>query len=400
MICPPNILLAKLGRTPLYFLQSIKTDVPKKLMTRIALYLAGGGARGAYQAGALQAIHDILNVKKLPFETISGVSVGSVNAAVLAQNADNFSAGVNQLEQLWANIHCEQIFSTSNYELGKSVLRNLSNLIVKQRQSGYLLSTKPLEHFINNHIQFEKIHEQITAGNLKTMEVISHCYETQQTLSFYQHYQDDFEDWHYARHISQRTNLKMEHILASSALPLFFPTVKVDGFHYGDGSMGLIFPLRGAIRFQVDKILILGTRQQFLTEQTENLRNSDIGFAHVLGSMLNGLFLDNLDRDIEMVNRMNEIAKMISLWNKRYSPWRPIETLHLRPSLNIGALAQNHYDAMPSLLRYLLNVLGAKSHSGDLLSFLLFENVFTEELFTLGYEDTLREKSTIVEFFA
>ena len=369
-------------------------------MPKIALYLAGGGARGAYQAGALKAIHEILNVKKLPFETITGVSVGSVNATVLAQHADNFSAGIEKLEQLWADIHCEKIFSTSNYELGKSVLRNLSNMVVKQRQSGYLLSTNPLQQFINENINFEAIQAQIAAGYIKTIEIISHCYETQQTISFYQHYQDAFEDWHYPRHVSQRTTLKMEHVLASSALPLFFPTVPIEGFHYGDGSMGLLFPLRGAIRFQVDKILILGTRQQYIVHDPEKLRNSDIGFAHVLGSMLNGIFLDNLDRDIETVNRMNEIAKMISLWNKRNSPWRPIETLHLRPSVNVGAFAQEHYDSMPTLLRYLLNILGAKSHSGDLLSFLLFEQEFTTGLFQLGYEDTLREEAVIREFFA
>src|SRR3990167_10663054 len=196
-------------------------------MTKIALYLAGGGARGSYQAGALKAIHEILNVRKIPFHTISGVSVGSVNAAVLAQFADDFSAGVSKLEQLWADIHCDKIFSSSNYELSKSVLRNLSNTVIKQRQSGYLLSTDPLRQFINDNINFDVIHAQIAAGHLKTLEVISHCYESQQTISFYQHYQETFEDWYYPRHISQRATLKMEHVLASSALPLFFPTVRI-----------------------------------------------------------------------------------------------------------------------------------------------------------------------------
>ncbi len=368
-------------------------------MKKIALYLGGGGARGAYQAGALKAIHELLNVKKIPFETISGVSVGSVNASVLAQHANDFSAGIIKLEELWADIHCDKIFSSSNYELSKSVLRNLSNTVIKQQQSGYLLSTDPLQKFINDNINFEAIQAQIAAGHLKTLEIITHCYETQQTISFYQHHQKSFDDWHYPRHVSQRADLRMDHVLASSALPLFFPNVKINELHYGDGSMGLVFPLRGAIRFEVDKILILGTRQQFLAEDPEKLRSSDIGFAHVLGSMLNGLFLDNLDRDIEMVNRMNEIAKMVSMWNKRYTPWRPIETLHLRPSINVGLLAQEQYDSMPALLRLLLNVLGAQSHSGDLLSFLLFEQGYTSLLFKLGYEDTLRDEANIKAFF-
>ena len=369
-------------------------------MAKIALYLAGGGARGAYQAGVLKAIEQILHVKTLPFAMVSGVSIGCINAAIIAQHADNFATGIEKLEALWSNIRCQQIFNSSNYQLSKSVVRNLSNILVKQSQTGHLLDTTPLQQFISDNIDFEKIQINIANNQLETMEVISNCYETQQTISFYEHNKPQFDDWHYPRHISQRAKISKEHILASSALPLFFPTVKIDGFHYGDGGMGLVAPLRGAVRFNVEKILILGTRQIPVFPEIEVLRNGDIGFAHILGNMLNGLFLDNLDRDIEMVNRMNDIARLLSMWKKRYSPWRPIETLHLRPSVNISEMAQAQYQTMPTLLRFLLNVLGAQSHSGDLLSFLLFEKEFTLELIELGYNDTLASSDVVKAFFA
>lgn len=370
-------------------------------MAKKGVYLAGGGARGAYQAGVLKAIQHILKVKTIPFEMISGVSVGSINAAVLAENAHDFPTGVEKLESMWADISCQQIFNASNYELSKSVLRNLSHLLIKQRQTGHLLDTTPLKQFITENIDFDLIRINIASNHIETMEVISQCYETQQTISFYQHCQGtDFADWHYPRHISQRTSLNMEHILASSALPLFFPTVRLDGFHYGDGSMGLVSPLRGAIRFQVEKILILGTRQLPIFTNPSHLKNGNIGFARILGGMLNGLFLDNLDRDIEMVNRMNDIARLLSMWKKRRSPWRPIDTLHLRPSVDVSQMAQSQYNNMPTLLRFLLNVLGAKDHSGDLLSFLLFEKEFTRELIELGYQDTLSVADDVEKFFA
>ena len=369
-------------------------------MAKIALYLAGGGARGAYQAGVLKAIHEILNARTCPFSMITGVSVGSINAAILAQHADNFEKGIEKLDNLWRNIHCQQIYNASNYALSKSVARNLSHFIVKQQKTGHLLDTEPLHDFITNNISFTKIKKNIEQGHLDTMEVIANCYETQQTISFYEHNNPDFEDWHYPRHTSQRANIKKEHILASSALPLFFPTIEINGFHYGDGSIGLVSPLRGGLRFNVQKILIIGTRALPNLNHVESLRGSDIGFAHVLGNMLNGLFLDNLDRDIETVNRMNEIARLLSIWKKRYAPWRPVETLHLRPSENIGKIAQDKYQTMPTLLRTLLNVLGAQHHSGDLLSFLLFEKEFTQELIRLGYEDTLANRAGIEEFFS
>ncbi len=369
-------------------------------MAKIALYLAGGGARGAYQAGVLKALNDLLEVETLPFAMVSGVSIGCINASIIAQHANDFSTGIKQLESLWSNIRCQQIFNSSNFQLSKSVLRNMGNIFMKKHHSGHLLDTTPLHQFIQENIDFDKIKANIMSRNLTTMEVISTCYETQQTISFYQHAEPHFDDWNYPRHTSQRVEMGQEHILASSALPLFFPTVKINGLHYGDGGMGLVAPLRGALRFNVEKILILGTRQIAGFPDVEGLRNTDIGFAHILGNMLNGLFLDNLDRDIEMVNRMNDIARLISLWKKRRSPWRPIEILHLRPSVNISEMAQAQYQSMPALLRFLLNVLGAQSHSGDLLSFLLFEKEFTLELIELGYNDTMASADIVRAFFS
>lgn len=365
-----------------------------------ALYLAGGGARGAYQAGVLKAIGHILQVNKLPFDMVSGVSVGSINAVVLAENADDFPTALDKLEMLWSEIHCQHIYKASNYELSKSVMRNVSTILIKQRQAGHLLDTSPVKELIEETIDFTRIAKNIREGHLNTLEIISNCYELNQTISFYAHNNPEFTDWNYPRHSSQRVDIKAEHVLASSALPLFFPTIPINGFHYGDGSVGLVSPLRGAIRFEVDKIMILGTRALPQFAEVDNLRNhDDIPFAHILGSMLNGLFLDNLDRDIEMVNRMNEIAMLLSMWKKRYSPWRPINTLHLRPSQDVASVAQTHFKSLPVILRYLLNVLGAKNHSGDLLSFLLFEREFTRDLLNLGFQDTIACAKTVTDFF-
>ncbi|MFI4962612.1 MAG: patatin-like phospholipase family protein [Legionellales bacterium] len=369
-------------------------------MAKKALYLAGGGARGAYQAGVLKAIGHILQVKTLPFNMVSGVSVGSVNAVVLAENADDFPAALEKMQSIWNEIRCQRIYNATNYALGKSVARNLSTLLVKQSKSGHLLDTTPLREFIDENIEFSKIEKNIRDGHLDTFEILSNCYETHQTISFYSHNKPNFEDWNYPRHSSQRAVIKTEHILASSALPLFFPPIPFEGRHYGDGSVGLVAPLRGAIRFQVDKILILGTRKlpDFITAVPNYDEN--IAFANILGSMMNGLFMDNLDRDIEMVNRMNEIATLVSMWKKRRSPWRPITTLHLRPSQDTALIAQEHFSCMPALLRYLLNILGAKNHSGDLLSFLLFEKEFTRVLLDLGYKDTIAAAKQVTDFFS
>lgn len=367
-------------------------------MRKIGLYLAGGGARGSYQAGVLKAIAEILQCKKLPFHMISGVSVGSINAAILAEHADNFFIGVERLEALWREIHSQKVFNASNIALSKSFFRNLSHVFVKHERAGFLLDTLPLEDFIGTNINFDRIQENIEKNILNTMEVISNCYETQQTISFYQHYHNHFEDWILPRHASQSVKINREHLLSSSALPLFFPAVKINDYHYGDGSIGLVSPLRGTLRFNSEKILIIGTRHAPNFTNMDEYPALEIGFAQVLGNMLNGLFLDNLDRDIETVNRMNEIARLISLWKKRQSPWRPVETLYLRPSANLSDVAQSHYPSMPKLLRMMLNMMGAQSHSGDLVSFLLFEKAYTQQLIDIGYNDTMNYSKAIVQF--
>ena len=133
-------------------------------MKKIALYLAGGGARGAYQAGALKAISEILQTKKFPFTMLSGVSVGSINAAILAQHADDFLAGIKKIEKLWLNIHCDQVFNTSNYELGKSVVRNRpfreidgSKFPPITRQSRRTHRAMPLEKTLEGNLSVEHL---------------------------------------------------------------------------------------------------------------------------------------------------------------------------------------------------------------------------------------------------
>lgn len=369
-------------------------------MAKKALYLAGGGARGAYQAGVLKGIAEILKTPALPFDTISGVSVGSITASVLAEYADDFPTAIEKLETLWREIHCQKVFSASNFELGKSVVRNVAMWPGRSGQAGFLLDTEPLHQFVDDNIQFSRIDTNIAGNQLEALEIITTCYELQKTISFYQNRNPHFEDWDYPRHASRRANICRDHILASTALPLFFPTIKIGNLHYGDGGLSLVSPLRGPIRFEVNKVLIIGTRQPPGSQPINIEHLGEIAFAQVLGHMLNGIFIDNLDRDIEMVNRMNDIARLLSLWKKRHSPWRPIETLYLRPSVSMADIAQAQYHTMPALLRMLLNVMGAKSQSGDLLSFLLFEGAFTSELLTLGYQDTLRSSSEIEQFFA
>jgi NTE family protein len=366
-------------------------------MSKNALYLSGGGARAAYQAGVIKGIYSILKTPHVPFELITGVSAGCVNACILTQHADNFQKAVDELEELWSTIKSSYIFSTNHYEITKSVMRSLGLLFLERRKAGYLLDTTPLRAYLNKHINFKKISKNIEKGLIKNLEIICSCYDTQQNISFCQQNDPDFKHWQHYKHISNTTEINVDHLLASGALPLFFSPISIDDKFFGDGSMGLISPLRGPISSKAQKILIISNRHPM--GMVEKNKLSHIGFAQILGGMLNSLFQDNLDRDIEIVNQLNDIQDMVSMWNKRNTAWRQIDTLHLRPSVDLAKLAIDNYDKIPSAIKTLLSFFGAGQQSGDLTSFLLFESSFTTEIFNLGFDETLENSEAILQFF-
>jgi NTE family protein len=366
-------------------------------MSKTGLFLAGGGARGAFQAGVIKAIHAILKTPAVPFELISGASAGAGNACILAQNADNFKKAVKELEDLWCNIKSNNMYNANNLDITKSLLRNMGIMFVEQHHSGFLLDSDPLKKLLGEHINFKKISKNIAEKKIKMLEVICTCYDTQRNYSFCQQNDPDFSHWQHYKHMSVTSDIHLNHVLASSALPLFFAPVKIEDKYYGDGSMGLVSPLRGLIHTKADKILVVSNRNAMTTD--DKPMQTRIGFSHILGTMLNSLFQDNLDREIEIVNHLNELSGMVSSWNRKNSPWKSIKTLHIRPNIDLAKIALKYQDHLPSGLKVLMSIFGGGAQSGDLVSFLLFESPYTEEIFQLGYDSTLEISEDVLEFF-
>lgn len=368
-----------------------------------AIFLSGGGARGAYQAGVLQGISEILNCKQLPVEILSSVSAGSINSAFLAVHADDFACGTDKLVKLWSNLHCGKIFDTRNLSLIKSVIRNTSSIAFRFNIPGgqYLLDTTPLKKTLAENIDFDKLNKQINDGKLEAFEVAASCYDIAKTISFYHSRNPDQQDWSRDRHISQKTHIRCDHLLASSAFPLFFPAIKIDDLNFGDGGLRYISPLRASIRMGADAILVIGTRRA--SPPPASLKSASIGditYAHILGNMMNALFLDSLEIDLRLLSRINEHATLIPDSAREQHSWRNIKVLYLHPSIDIGKLAEGKQKVLPSFLRYLMNAFGTTQQSGDVMSFLLFEAAYTKELIDCGYEDALAQREQILRFFS
>jgi NTE family protein len=248
-------------------------------------------------------------------------------------------------------------------------------------------------------MDFKKINENIKNGLLTDFEVTATCYDFPETTSFFKSKQPQ-ACWEGVAYTSCSTDIHCHHLLATSAIPLFFPAIEIDNLHFGDGGVGTKSPLRSAIRLGADQILIISTRHTPPIKSTNAKGIGDITFAKELGSMLNGLFLGNLDKDLELLLKINDLVDLVPSEEQKKSNWRKIKVLYIYPSKDLGKLAEANLHAFPILFRYLMSVFGSKEQSGDLMSFLLFESLYCKQLVEIGYDDTMKQRNQIKEFFS
>ncbi len=369
-------------------------------MSKKAIYLPGGGARGAYQAGVLKGISEIIRAKKIPVDILSSVSSGSINSALIAAHAEDFTFAVTKLETLWSSLSCGKIFKVSNTALMKSILRNVFSMILHYdvKKGDYLLDTMPLKKLLNDNVDFEKINKNIDNKLLYAYELAATCYDTSESISFYKTANEE-KLVQETKHIAYTTTINCNHILASSSIPLFFPTVKIGNFHYGDGSVRLTEPLRSCIKLGADQILVINTNKNLMNEKSSDSALKSISFAKIIGTMLKVLFSDNLDKDIDLVEKINGTLHLITQERKTESSWKPINVLHIYPSVDLSTFTKEAQQTMPLLLRYMMSMLGSKEQSSDLMSFLLFEANYCKKLIEIGFHDALSKTDEIRSFF-
>jgi NTE family protein len=370
------------------------------------LVLTGGGARAAYQVGALRALSEIAPPGGLPFDVLAGISAGAINTVALASYAENFQDAAKRLTSTWAGLTPDRVFRTGTLRLagiGSRWLRDLSaGGLIGKTGINFLLDSAPLRELIESEIPLGRMRRHLRAGRLRGVAVSATNYHTGSGVTFFEG-AADIEPWTRSTRVGVRGRITVEHVMASAAIPLFFAPVAIGGTFYGDGCVRMVYPMSPAIHMGAERIVAVSVRH--LSSPTETAQREVrekaewMPLSEIAGVLLNAVFLDSVDSDLERLNRVNRTLDLVPRDRLEDLGMRPIPALVLRPSEDLGKLAADEYVRFPRMLRYLLKGIGASGHAGeDLLSYLAFEPTYVRRVMELGYEDTMARRDEVTEF--
>ncbi|HEU4383622.1 MAG TPA: patatin-like phospholipase family protein [Anaeromyxobacteraceae bacterium] len=374
-------------------------------MGDIGLVLTGGGARAAYQVGALAALARFVQ-GPTPFRILSGVSAGAINAAFLATRADDFAGAVKQLRDTWISLQPGQIYRTDARRLmaiGGRWMRDLSSGgLGHGRPINYLLDATPLRDLLEENVPVARIRELVESGVLRGVAVTATSYQTSVAVTFFDGHRK-IEPWVRSTRLGVREALRLEHVLASAALPIFFPPIRMRGAFYGDGCVRMTAPLSPAIHLGAERVVAVSVRHWRSPEELMpgRSRREALAPSEIAGVLMNSVFLDAVEADVERLERLNRLVRLVPdrARTELPHPIRHVEALVLRPSKDLGRLAEGEYQRFPRFLRYLLRGIGVKNGKGaDLVSYLAFEPVYVQRLVDLGFEDTMARRREIEAF--
>ncbi len=373
---------------------------------RTALVLTGGGARAAYQVGALRALAEVLPRGPLPFEVVAGISAGAINGVALACGAQDFAGGAAALHQTWAGLTPDRIFRTGALKLAATGSRWMRDLggggLLGGNSINYLLDPAPLRRLLTDVLPLARMRRHLKAGRLHAVAVSATSYLSGAGVTWFEG-SDRIRPWQRSTREGVRARLTVDHVMASAAIPIFFPPVKVEDGWYGDGCVRLVYPMSPAIHAGAERILAISVRHGRAGPGGPGAPDgAPLPLSQIAGVLLNAVFLDSIDTDLERLERINRTLAYVpgERVAARELELRPIPVLALRPSQDLGKLAGDEYHRFPSMLRYLLKGIGVTRDSGsDLLSYLAFEPVYVARVMELGYTDTLARRDEVRAFF-
>ncbi|MEZ7819417.1 MAG: NTE family protein [Candidatus Azotimanducaceae bacterium] len=378
-----------------------KADFQRSMPTQ-GLVLSGGGARAAYQVGCLRELS-----RSLPEyhpQILTGVSAGAINAVHLASHQGSWQDNVESLNNIWRSLSTSEVYETGLGQLLKRSmhwgLRLASGGKLGAKDIRGMVDNRPLQTFLkanlaNSDGRVEGISENLHKGALQALAIISTHYADGRSVAWVESNADKIN---MGSQVSAKpTHISIQHIMASAALPLFFPAVSIDGQWHGDGGVRLAAPLSPAMHLGAKRILAVSPRAQPLQLPQSATNQSYPSPAQVAGVMLNAIFLDLLDYDAIQMERINGL--LANLPEAHWGAHSPVDVMVLRPQEDLGHVARDHEVELPKAFRFFKGGFAGKNEpSGDALSMVNFEPEYLGQLIDLGEQDTAERIDEISAF--
>lgn len=380
--------------------------VPAGKTHKVGLVLPGGGARGAFQAGVLARLGEARLLSKV--RIVTGVSAGAINGAFLANHPGGLDKAALDLADLWSNLKTPRVLATSPLGLFGNVARwggqLLSGGAIPLPAPEALLDTAPLRDLLRTHLgtgdaELAGVTRNIIEGRIDALAITTTNYNTARAVTFAQQHPSlpDIQ-WQRPYREGRTAKLSVDHVLASAAIPVLFPAVRLGNTWHGDGSVRQTAPLSPALHLGADRLLVLATSglpRQFEPSPVEVTPYPSP--AQVLGVVLNAILFDHISYDVQNLNRISGLVQQSAVATP--SGMRAIDSIVLRPSADLGAMAAAHEKDLPRSLQFLTRGWGSKDGQGsDVLATVTFDHRYTARLVELGRMDAEQRLDELAAF--
>ena len=393
-------------------------------MTTTGIVLSGGGARGAYEAGVIRGIVEVLRLTAddpSPIDVFSGTSVGALNVTHLAASAHRGDLDTERLLDTWRALSLREFL-----RFDSATLLDWPRAWLMGRRDGLhrraLFDPRPLERVVRDEVRWQSLAENIAAGRVHALTVAAMHVETGASDLFTWLAPD--VDYHEAldeRRVVRRTPIGPEHVLASSAIPMLYPARFVEDGWYVDGGLRINTPIAPAIRAGARRLVVVSLQRR-APPLAARRRANVAAYPNPLflaGKVLNALLLDPVSYDLHLLHRVNQLHDILvqqsdpaglgrihaALGERRGLPYQRVEALVFEPSTDISILAGTHLEKLTSgggvAARLLRAAMGAnRAAYNDLASYLLFDGDFAAALIDLGRSDAHARHDAIRAFFS
>ncbi len=397
---------------------------------RTAIVLSGGGARGAYEAGVLSYLYQSVSRRlgrPIHFDIITGTSVGAIHACYLAAAQQRESCGQGLID-IWRSLSFDSLISLSAVSILRVPWRmfgfGVAQIPDGNRIAG-LFDTSGLEALVSMAIDWNALRDNVDSGRIIGLAVAATEIASGKSVVFVDRpggapprcAGDPLVE-------TAAAQVTAQHALASAAIPMIFPAVRIGERFYSDGGLRMNTPLAPALRMGADRVLVIGLRHAEAPGEGDVEREREAAAQspiYLAGKALNALLLDRVEYDLERLRLFNDILRngvtaygegFVERINepvvaRRGHPYRIVDSLFLRPSRDLGVEAAECMQGQlrsasgsflkRSVLRYLAD---SEVSEADFLSYLYFDACYAERLVEMGRHDAAAAEDELVEFFA